>query len=517
MSERTGRHGRHREKESAVLKRKVLLVVPHQDDELFVGGGLFKTLAQHGEYEAYVVFTTNGDFFAHEAKVRLEESLYVLTEFYGIEEDHIFFLGYGDGWKDSVHLYHHDGEQSLTSQAGRTETYGLEGHEDYRWFRSGRHSAYRRADFKRDLKDVLAEVLADILLVVDFDRHPDHRAASLLVEECLGELFRERASYRPLVLKRFAYDGVWKGKADFFDFPGKATVLKELSLFPYTEEDMLRFAMPDDCVTPYLTDNFLYRAFRCYKTQQVWQKADEIINIDEVYFKRNTDNLLFDAKLSASSGNPEYLRDFKLFDCADVMCGELVFKECGWKPEDGDSEKRVRIHFEQPVTIGRIAVYANGTCDMDRLRVGFYFDTGEFHSGLEIETDGKRKLFMVETQSGVRDMELRIEVWEGVRWGITELEILPPEEKRLPEELENVLFHEEAGNLVRADKLLMKAQKAILDFKKRLFRWLPNRYVLWRHYPELVQRENVPFRYRIKYIVWRVKQRQRMLDAPNQE
>ena len=114
---------------------------------------------------------------------------------------------------------------------------------------------------------------ADILLVVDFDSHPDHRAASLLVEECLGELLLERPSYRPLVLKRFAYDGVWKGEADFFEVPGKATILKELSLFPYTESDMLRFAMPDDCVTPRFFINFLYRTFRCYKTQEIWQKA----------------------------------------------------------------------------------------------------------------------------------------------------------------------------------------------------------------------------------------------------
>ena len=83
------------------VKEKVLLAVPHQDDELFVGGGFFKTLAQSGDYEAYVVFMTNGDFFAHEAEARLRESLHVLTKLYGIEESHIFFLGYGDGWKDT--------------------------------------------------------------------------------------------------------------------------------------------------------------------------------------------------------------------------------------------------------------------------------------------------------------------------------------------------------------------------------------------------------------------------------
>lgn len=495
--------------------QKVLLAVPHQDDELFVGGGFFKTLAQSGDYEAYVVFTTNGDFFAHEAEVRLRESLHVLTKLYGIEESHIFFLGYGDGWKEGVHLYHQDGDRPLVSEAGRTETYGLEGHGDYRWERSGRHSSYRRADLKRDLKDVLEEVLADILLAVDFDKHPDHRAASLLVEECLGELLRENPSYRPLVLKCFAYDGVWKGRPDFFDIPRKGTVLAELSQSPYTEEDMFRFAMPEDCATPRLVDNFLYRAFRCYKTQEIWQKADEIINIDEVYFKRNTDNLLYGAQISASSGNPEYLRDFKLFDCRDVLQRELVLKECGWRPEEWDQKKRIWIQFDHPVTVGRIAVYARGNCETDSLTVDFRFDTGRELLGAKIHPNGKSNLFSFEAREGVREMELRIEKWEGVSWGITELEILPPEKESLPEELQKLLFQEDCIFLSERVKILMRMEKSLLAFKRRLSSWLPNSYALRRYYPELVQKTTVPVGYRVRYMMRRIRQKWKWSDAPN--
>lgn len=489
------------------VKQRALLVVPHQDDELFVGGGFFKTLIQSKDYEAYVVFTTNGDFFAYEAKVRLMESLYVLTKLYGIEETHIFFLGYGDGWKDGGHLYHQEGDQPLVSEAGRTETYGLEGHGDYRWERSGRHSGYCRVNIKRDLKDVLKEVRADILLAVDFDKHPDHRATSLLVEECLGELLREDPSYRPLVLKRFAYDGVWKGRADFFDIPRNGTVLMELQQSPYTEADMVRFAMPEDCATPRLSQNFFYRALQCYKTQEIWQKADEIINIDEVYFRRNTDNLLYEAQIGASSGKPEYLRDFKLFDCGNVLQRELVLKECGWRPEESDKEKRVWIQFEHPVTVGRIAVYARGNCETDRLVAGFYFDTGTEISGVEIHPDGKRNVLSFEAREGVREIELRIEKWEGVFWGITELEILPPEEEILPKELKEYLFRADTLKMTELVKIGIKVEKTILSLKRKGSRWLPNGYVLRRQYPELTERKAVPMRYRIAYIIWRIRQR----------
>lgn len=489
------------------MKQKVLLIVPHQDDELFVGGGLLRTLARDEGYEAYVVYTTNGDFFPHEAEVRLGEAVRVLTEFAGVEESHIFFLGYGDGWKDGGHIYHQEGEEPLVSMAGKTETYAPEGHSDYRYMRSGRHSAYRRADFKRDLKDVLAEVRAGLVLVVDFDKHADHRAASLLAEECLGELFREDASYRPLVLKRFAYDGVWKGRADFFELPRRGAELAELSQTPYTAAEELRFAMPEDCASPYLSRNPFYRALRRHRTQEAWQKADEIINIDEVFFRRNTENLLYTAELSASSGNPEFLRDFKLFDCGDVTEKKLALKECGWKPAEEDWEKKVWIRFETPQTVGRIAAYARGNGGVDRLEAVFSFDTGAEPVRMDITPGGKRNFCTFEPREKVREITLRIEAWEGVSWGITELEILPPEEKGLPETLERLLFRGDSLKMTEMVKTRMRAEKTILSFKRKFSRWLPNSYTLRRYYPEVAERRRVSVRHRVSYIFERLRAR----------
>lgn len=489
------------------MKQKVLLIVPHQDDELFVGGGLFRTLAMRGGYEAYVVYMTNGDFFPHEAQTRLGEALRVLKGFCGVAESHVFFLGYGDGWKDGGHIYHQEGQTPFVSAAGRTETYGLEGHGDYRFTRSGRHSAYRRADLKQDLKEVIAEVRAELLLVVDFDKHADHKAVSLLTEECLGELFREDASYRPLVLKRFAYDGVWKGRADFFDLPRRGTVLAGLPQTPYTPEEELRFAMPEDCATPVLSRNAFFRALRQHRTQEAWQKADEIINIDEVFFQRETDNLLYTAELIASSGNPAYLRDFKLFDCGDVTERGLVLRECGWKPEAGDEEKTVRICFEKARTVGRIGVYALGNGGADRLRAVFSFDTDVEPVHMEIRTDGKRNLCTFTPREGVREMTLRIGAWEGVFWGITELEILPPEEKQLPETLERLLFQGDYLKFTKIVKIQMRIEKTILSIGRKISRWIPDGYALRRHYPEIREKGRVPAGYRMAYIMERLRDR----------
>lgn len=489
------------------MKYKVLLIVPHQDDEILVGGGLLKTLAHRADCEVYVTYMTNGDFFPHEADLRLAEALHVLENFYGIEEENVFFLGYGDGWKEGGHIYHQTGEEPLVSMAGRTETYGSEEHGDYRYMREGRHSAYRRADLKQDLKDVLTEVRADLLLVVDYDKHPDHRTVSLLTEECLGELFRADTTYRPLVLKRFAYDGVWKGKADFFELPRRQTVLEGLLQTPYTREEGLRFAMPEDCSVPWLMRNVLYMALRCHRTQEAWQKADEIINIDEVFFRRSTDSLMFEAALSASSGNPEYLRDFKLFDSGDVTKEERVFQECGWKPERGDREKQVRIHWKAAQTVGRIAVYALGNSTDDKLEAVFCFDTDAEPVKMNIKADGKRNVCAFAPRTGVREITFQIEKWEGACWGVTELEILPPSEPELPEALEAQLFHGDTLKVTGLVKTRMKMEKAVLSVKRKISRWLPNCYVMQRYNKELVGRRHVPFRYRVSYIMERLQAR----------
>lgn len=487
------------------VKRKVLLIIPHQDDELFVGGGLLKSFAQSREYDVYVVFTTNGDFFPGEGEVRLTESLHVLTQLYTIEEAHIFFLGYGDGWKSDRHLYNHNGSRIVESEAGRRETYGTDGHEDYRYIKSGRHSTYCRDNFKCDLKGVISDLTADIIIAVDYDKHPDHKAASLMTEECIGELLKEKSDYHPLVLKRYAYDGVWKGKADFFDMPRKRTSLSQKEHSPYGEEERICIAMPPECSTPLLGRNFLYAALKCYRTQEIWKKADEIINIDEVYFKRNTNNLLYSAQLEASSGNAEYIRDFKLFDCGDVLQKELVIAECAWIPDAYDSTRKIHIHFTAPRTIEQINIYALGNSERDILEGEFVFDSGMRLATGNLCLNGTKNPFTFHAQRDVRDIDFCLINCTGSPQGITEMEILSSCDRTIPEELQPLLFQGDTLEDTVYNRIVMKVEKLFFMLKRKASWWVPNEYSLKRQYPELRDKSALISFYRIKYILDRIR------------
>lgn len=486
------------------MKWKVLLIVPHQDDELLVGGGLLKYFAKSTEYQVQVIFTTNGDYFPHEAKVRIQESLHVLTKLYGIEESHIYLLGYGNEWQGTAHLYNEIGHKVLTSLGGRRETYGIAGHEEYRKLKSGRHSAYCRDNFKQDLQELIADIRADIIMAVDYDKNPDHKAVSLMTEECIGELLAKMPDYRPVVLKRYGYDGVWKGAADFFEIPRRRTILSQENI-PYDTEDKICIAMPPECSTPHLRRNFLYRAARCYRTQEAWQKADEIINIDEVFWRRRTDNLLYEATIEASSGNPEYIRDFKLFDCADVLQKDLLIKECAWLPDIHDQEKEIHIHFQAPKRVERINIYAIGRQKTDSMSGELLFDTGMRLQTGDMCLNGKKNAFIFEAQEGVQDIRFRVNKCTGNPIGITQMEVFSAREDELPEDLRQLVFQEDWLPYNGYTRMLIKIESLMFRFRRKVSRWIPNKYVLKRRYPQLREKESCLLGYRIRYIWERLR------------
>ena len=108
---------------------KVLVFVPHQDDEINTTGTLLYSLAQC-KARVTLVYTTNGDWETP-AEVRFNEAINA-AGMLGIPEDNIFFMGYGDNLNsnDNSHLFYHKNTVAK-SPAGHTETYGTDTHPDF--------------------------------------------------------------------------------------------------------------------------------------------------------------------------------------------------------------------------------------------------------------------------------------------------------------------------------------------------------------------------------------------------
>ena len=80
----------------------LLVIVPHEDDELAIAGAMIYGAVQQ-KMNIKVVFVTNGDYYRHEGIIRIREAEEALGEL-GVAPENIIFLGYGDQTQ-TRHLY----------------------------------------------------------------------------------------------------------------------------------------------------------------------------------------------------------------------------------------------------------------------------------------------------------------------------------------------------------------------------------------------------------------------------
>ena len=100
-------------KEALYSGKRVMLIVPHEDDDLNVLGGVTEEYIRHGS-EVFVVFMTNGDFHCA-GEIRIAEAI-DLYRYLGIPEDHVIFLGYGDHMRtENYHFYNAPLDEVFTS------------------------------------------------------------------------------------------------------------------------------------------------------------------------------------------------------------------------------------------------------------------------------------------------------------------------------------------------------------------------------------------------------------------
>ncbi len=349
---------------------RVLILAPHPDDEINIAGNMILNLAA-AKAEIFVAYSTNGDF-ENPAEIRAQEAVDAL-KILGVPGENIIFLGYGDTFngKGNPHIF--SAETPTKSPAGHVETYAAKNFVDYAKKTFGKHSPYTRENFKRDLKNLLLELRANIIFCVDFDSHADHRALSVLFEEVLGEILSARNDYRPEVYKKFAYATAFTAAPDFYATNLRATKkpkLGETDTYDfdfidranYVWENRVRFPVAETCRQPILKDNPVAEAIFAHKSQRNEWNALRILNSDEIFFERRTDSQTFSAKIGATSGDASKVCDFKIIDTKNVDISPAQIENNLWQPSD--SQKKIFFEWKEPVQVQKIVIYGNPLDDL---------------------------------------------------------------------------------------------------------------------------------------------------------
>lgn len=431
------------DKSELYANKSVLVIVPHQDDDLNLIGGMIEEYRRY-KSEIRICFYTNGDFET-DAAVRLKESLNVAS-FYGIPEENIIFLGYGDRWQsESGHIFNAKDNRVVQSASGRKNTYALDEHKAY-----NDGVEYRRNNIVSDMKDVIAKFRPTDIFCVDYDCHEDHVACSLLFEEALVKVLKQSDGYCPNVYKGFAYETAFFSDNDFFNLNIFSTVNGRRTSYMknrvnFNWNDRIRFPVSETATMRFMENNSLYNALKLYKSQNADDFAESVINGDKVFWLRRTDSILYRAEITATSGKAEVLNDFKIWDSESIDGFQMhtvrniyipdsdKYPNDGiWIPERDDNTKKITIHLCECSDIKTICLYDNPSRDDNIINAEIEFDNGEIIETGPLNYDGSATMIDV-NQTAVSSFTVRITDWDGENPGLTEIEAFVQKDFNCPQ------------------------------------------------------------------------------------
>lgn len=170
---------------------RMLVIAPHQDDEILSSAILIQKYIQSGN-EVFIAFVTNGDYEGYDTAVlRYYESSYALDKL-GICENHIYYMGYGDTGMQFDHsfLYRlfNSERRQICSSLISSETYHPVGKMTVHNMYTGKEADYCRESLLLDLTFLFYDCQPDVLIIPSyFDRHGDHLGCELFIRELMEQ------------------------------------------------------------------------------------------------------------------------------------------------------------------------------------------------------------------------------------------------------------------------------------------------------------------------------------------
>ena len=402
--------------------KDVMIIVPHQDDEINIAGGLIEQYVDGGS-EVSVVFTTTGDYVT-DPNIRAAEVVNVLTTL-GVKQENIYYLGFGDRWTPQTidgtevgHIYNSvDPNMVWTSHHGKTATYSTESIAAYQ-----DSLPYTRNNYLNSLQSLIAEKMPDTIFAIDYDSHTDHRATSLFFEEAMGNILALEPDYHPTVYKGFAYGTAWTAEDDFFSSGNPLSTvhprerLWNFAAYGYRWDQRERFPMSESNLNWVLMNNSVYRSFSQYRSQFAFAFTPLVLNNDKVFWERRTDSLLYGADIYAGEEKVTLLNDFKIKDFHAIAPFESTAESFVVLQSEA-----VTIRTEQDITMNSICLYDNPDVNANILSGYILFSDDSRIDFSELSKDGNATTLSFPEKT-ISWMEIVITDTEGDTAGLCEVE-----------------------------------------------------------------------------------------------
>lgn len=423
--------------------KKMLVIVPHQDDEILVAGNMISFFSDHNA-EIYVLYSTCGNIFFKE-DIRIREAERSLSKLSGGKKVHILLLGFPDYGKD-FSLYDYDEKQCFADNSGRTRSYGANEIRDYSFIKENMHSAFTLRNYKELLRKVILDVYPDYIVYTGIDTHCEHTLLSLTVEEVVKKLVISGELKDTFMFCKSAYPYCLKGPSDYFEGYNNISTVRPESIICerqsnheafcqigriYDWDDRVRFIL-DVSNRQALYKSRIFKALKEHTSQGCIVAAEACLNSDDVYFEKRIDNIALKAKIIVSSGNGVVLNDFRVMEAKNIKKYPLDLENYVWKPSEEDEKRTIRIFLDKKYDIQRIVLYGDVFLEEDSyaksvLELIFY---GEKEIRRLFDWNGKKASINDLNLHDISCVDLRVLKMErGKKFGISEIEIFENERK----------------------------------------------------------------------------------------
>lgn len=196
--------------------KNLLVIVPHQDDEILIAAGLIREVVKNNGI-VNVVLATNGDYGCRDYSKgysRMRECIKGL-EILGVNENQIFFLGYADtgmNREDSFlyRMYKEQNTNKILASITSKLTYGISEKEEFHYQLYHEHAQYTKQNFITDLKTLIEIIQPDTIVTThQEDIHGDHEALFYFVRDILVDISHKKPQLYSGLVHSKAGDGLW--------------------------------------------------------------------------------------------------------------------------------------------------------------------------------------------------------------------------------------------------------------------------------------------------------------------
>lgn len=357
--------------DSQFKNKKVMVIVPHEDDDLLISGQVLPPMYKNGA-DVRVVFATNGDKRVS-AYTRQSEACNALEKL-GIPREKVIFLGYPDGTQLYV------GKKAYSFSSGRDHTYAGKGFKDYHFDRFGTHAKYTAENMVDDIESVVLEYRPDYILAIDFDTHTDHRGVSISFEKAMERILKKESGYTPKVLKSFGYSLAWKSKPDFYALNIKSTVMqdREKNNDPSYETDVPQYRWNNRVRLPIDKKSLSHSILRCSEYKAL----------------------------------SEHLSQYAYCYSERIINGDF---------DKNDAQKTVTVKFDSPKTVSCVSLYDNFGLNSNILGGVITFSDGSKVEVPALNADGSETRVVFEPKHNITSFTFKVTEYEGVA-GLDEIE-----------------------------------------------------------------------------------------------